>query len=67
MNMDLRDTIKRILFLPFEFSQADNGKSIYSLLQETGYFDDYDKITEKPILQELINHLNCIEYWFVWS
>ncbi|GAA0875039.1 hypothetical protein GCM10009118_14470 [Wandonia haliotis] len=64
--MGIKDIIKQILFLPFEFVQ-DNNHSIYSLLQNTGYFNVYSKITQSTILQELTNHSNCIEYWLSWS
>lgn len=65
--MDLISIIKKIIFLPIEFGKNNNNQSIYSLLQLTGYFDVYDKITETAILQELINHLDCVEYWLAWS
>jgi len=65
--MTIKEIIIRILFIPFEFSRSNNTNSVYSLLQETGYFDVYNKITEKAILQELINYLDCIEYWLAWS
>lgn len=65
--MDLISVIKKIIFLPIEFGKTDNNQSIYTLLQNTGYFDVYNKITENVILQELINHLDCIEYWLAWS
>lgn len=65
--MDLIIIIKKIIFLPIEFGKNGNNESIYSLLQLIGYFDVYDKITENAILQELINHLDCIEHWLAWS
>lgn len=65
--MDLISIIKQIIFLPIEFGKTGNNQSIYSLLQKTGYFDVYDKITESTILQELLNHLFCIKYWLAWS
>lgn len=65
--MDLTNVIKKIIFLPIEFGKPNNHQSIHSLLKETGYFDVHDKVTESTILQELINHLNCVERWLAWS
>ncbi|MEH6305237.1 hypothetical protein RYH73_06255 [Olivibacter sp. CPCC 100613] len=67
MDTDIKHIIKKILFLPFEFAKGDNNQSIYSLLQNTGYFNAYSKIAESIILQELTNHSNCIEHWLSWS
>jgi len=67
MNIKIRDIVKEILLLPFKFEKSSNDKSFYFLLQDTGYFEVYDKIAEDVILKELINNLDCIEYWFLWS
>ncbi len=56
-----------ILFLPSEFKSPENDQSIYSLLQNTGYFDLYDQVQENQITEALAEHSECIDHWMEWS
>lgn len=51
--MDLINLIKQIIFLPIEFGKPVNNQSTYSLLQKTGYYDVYNKITENAIFTRI--------------
>jgi hypothetical protein len=57
--------IKNIIFLPKRFSEGNT--SIYSLLKESGYFEQHNQISETDIFEELLQHLECIEQWISLS
>lgn len=57
--------IEKIINLPFDFSKKN--KSIYCLLQESGYFSLYDQINDDQILEILRRQPQSIEYWLTWS
>jgi len=63
--MEKVNVIKNIINLPQEFCKG--SVSIFSLLQESGYFDLYEQITEKDIKEELTQHLECIKEWLLYS
>jgi hypothetical protein len=59
--------VKDILQIPEKFYDPSVDKSFYTLLKESGYFEDYDKISEEDIYQELLNHPEAIDQWEGWS
>ncbi len=63
---NINQAIEKVVNLPSQFYNLENI-SIYSLLEETGYFEIPDKINEENILVELVNHPECIEQWLDWS
>jgi hypothetical protein len=60
--MEKSHVIKNIVFLPKRF-YTERNVSIYSLLEESGYFELYDQIRETDIVKELVKHLECIDQW----
>lgn len=64
--MKKNEIINNIIEIPKNFYNRGDI-SIYSLLEETGYFEIYNQINESNILEELIKHPEYIEYWLRWS
>ncbi len=64
--MIIEQIIDEIIKLPINF-HAIGSKSIHSLLKETGYFEEYNKIDETKILVELKKYPKSTEYWLEWS
>ena len=59
--------IKIILInLPRDFSQK-NTISMYDLLQQTGYPDIADQVSEQDLYSELITHPDLVNDWFQYS
>jgi hypothetical protein len=54
-----------IIFLPKKFYEGN--ASIYSLLKESGYFEQHNQISEADIFGELTQHLECIDQWLSLS
>lgn len=59
--------INRILSLPARFYSPENNQSIYSLLQETGYFEAYDNINENTVKEVLEHQPKYVDLWLSWS
>src|SRR5580700_2880692 len=58
--------VESIIRLPRSFyTQGD--KSIRVLLQETGYFEQYNSINESDIAQSLLSNPDFIYDWLSWS
>jgi hypothetical protein len=60
------DTIRKIIHLPQEFKRLGNI-SIYSLVQQTGYFNLSDKITASNIREVLKLHPGLVKDWLTLS
>jgi hypothetical protein len=63
MNME---TVNKIINLPLDYKRLGN-KSFYTLVKESGYFEMYEQITEKMILDALTEHPECINEWMGYS
>jgi len=59
--------IDRILSLPERFYIPGNNQSIYSLLQDTGYFETHIEINENSIKEALEQHPQYVDQWLQWS
>lgn len=64
--MNLEDTIKKIIFLPKQFTERKNV-SAYSLLEEAGYFHFASQISEHDIRKALMQQPECVSLWLQWS
>lgn len=64
--MDIKNTITHLIYLPKRFDALGNV-SIYSLLQDTGYFNSYQHIPESAIREALHNHPECVDEWMCFS
>lgn len=64
--MNFVKVIQDIVRLPETFYK-ENDTSIYSLLQETKYFEISDLISEKDILNEIKNKPQYVDSWLEWS
>jgi hypothetical protein len=53
--------IKDIIFLPKRFFEVNT--SIYTLLKKSGYFELHNQINEADIIEQLTQHLECIDGW----
>lgn len=60
--MNLNDTINQIIDIPRRFYELKNI-SIYSLLEESGYFNVQQQINEANILVAIINNPRTVESW----
>lgn len=57
---------ERILLLPKTFYMTGN-KSFFDLLKDSGYFEDYNDVTEVNIREQLKTHPEYCEQWIEWS
>jgi hypothetical protein len=64
--MNTETIISSIVNLPDKFYNIGNA-SIYSLLKETGYFENHKDVNETTILKYLVNHAECVNQWLCWS
>jgi len=62
----MKDTIKKIIRLPYVL-RKETGKSIYSLLEETKYFDSHNKVSVEDMKTCLSENLEYIQYWLEYS
>ena len=60
------DIINNIIQLPTMF-HSRGDISMYTLLKESGYFENYDQITESDITAELLRFPVYINSWLNWS
>ena len=65
MDSQIEKLIERIIYLPKEYENVN--KSTISIVQESGYFELYNKINEEQIAAMLQNHPQTIENWLQWS
>ncbi len=65
MNVEIRETAKRIVSIPDDFNQTD--KSARVLLLESGYFQFPDKITVEMLVDTLKDSPTHLDLWFSWS
>ncbi len=64
--MNLNDIIDNILRIPIVFHEIRN-KSAYTLLKESGYFEEFDSIDEMKIYNRLVKQPHLVEHWLLWS
>ena len=64
--MNIENIISEIVNLPNKYNKLGNI-SIYFLLKETGYFENYIEINEVMILKYLVSHKDCVSQWLCWS
>ncbi len=64
--MKIDSAILNILKIPEKFYYYGEN-SIYTLLQETGYYNKYEQIDENNILSNLMIYPECISFWLRWS
>jgi len=64
--MDINKAILKIIQLPATFKIVRN-RSIYSLAQETGYFELHDEIDELKINKIISLHPVYIDDWLQYS
>ena len=60
--MDINETIIGVINLPKKFGSLGNV-SIYSLLEETGYFENHSQVAECAICEALVRHPEFIYAW----
>ncbi|MFP4370527.1 MAG: hypothetical protein ACLFR2_13190 [Candidatus Kapaibacterium sp.] len=65
--METKRIIRRILSLPEKFYSPENNQSIYSLLQETGYFEAFNNINESTVKEALEHKPQYVDQWLSWS
>lgn len=63
VNMEKEVIIRTIISIPKKL-YTERKKSIHDLLKESGYFDYYESIDTKDILNVLTQIPDNIEYWF---
>jgi hypothetical protein len=66
MNKTVQDAIQKIIFIPRTFYLVGN-KSWNVLVQESGYFQLKNSISESEISQCLIEYPELISDWLQWS
>jgi hypothetical protein len=64
--MSIAETITGLIRLPRDFNRL-RDVSIYSLLQDTGYFEVHGQITEDGIRHALVGEPVCVEEWLCFS
>ncbi|MCB0753139.1 MAG: hypothetical protein KDC52_16830, partial [Ignavibacteriae bacterium] len=64
--MNQNEIIRDIIILPCVFNKNQN-KSIYYLLEETGYFKVFDRISKENIYNELKKVPEYVNEWLIWS
>src|SRR5690554_8168704 len=62
----MEDITKKIIFLPRVFRNIMN-KSIFELLEETGYFQVHSKISEEVIEKQLKKYPEYLNEWISYS
>ncbi len=55
-----------LILIPRMFHRLSNI-STYDLLNETGHFENYDKVSEDSIHETLKRHPECIDEWILYS
>lgn len=64
--MTISETIANIIYLPRNFDSIGNV-SVYSLLQNSGYFEMYDLVTEDAIREMLLTQPERMDEWMLFS
>ena len=62
----IQETIQKIISIPNDFHRVQT-KSWNTLLQESGYFELYENITESEIINGLVSNPDTILQWLQWS
>ena len=65
--MNIHNIVDKIIHIPTTFENHGNIKSAYSLLEETGYFEIYNRVHEDVLRLALEQHPECINSWLIWS
>jgi hypothetical protein len=60
--MDTNEMIEAIVAIPYKFHKLGNI-STFALLKETGYFQNYEEVTESRILEALVKHPEHVSHW----
>ncbi len=60
------DVVSRIIAIPQKFRQIGNV-SVYSLLDQTGYFEIADNVSEVTIRDALVKCDECVLDWIQYS
>jgi hypothetical protein len=63
--MDKIKMIEEIIFLPNKFQEGND--TIYTLLKNTGYFDNKNEVNESDIYEALLKNQECINQWIIFS
>lgn len=63
--MDIKPTVNKLIHIPSDMRGGNN--SFYSLLESTGYFDKYEKVSINDINLALNTSPSCILDWLAWS
>jgi hypothetical protein len=64
--MDIKNTINDLIQLPRRFKEI--GKiSVYTLLKNSGYFEEFESISEEAIARELTDCPDCLKNWKQFS
>jgi hypothetical protein len=64
--MSIANTVNDVIKLPRRFYDRGDA-SIYSLLQESGYFAVYDQVTEEAIHEALLRNPHVVSDWVDFS
>jgi len=63
----MKNIISDLVSLPERFYNLKNDKSIYALLQDTGYFEIHNNVKENELENYLIQFPEYICQWKEWS
>ena len=66
MDNHINKAVEKIVHIPHDFYMRQNVSEIV-LLQEAGYIELYNKITEDEIIEILKNYPHLIVEWLQWS
>jgi hypothetical protein len=66
MDKQINKAVEKIVHIPHDFYDRKNVSEI-ALLQESGYIELYNKITEDEIIEILKKYPHLIAEWLEWS
>ena len=63
--MSIEEVVNKIINLPRDYYELN--KSMFTLAQESSYFNTYEQITENILLKSLTKEPERIKGWISWS
>ena len=66
MELQLLNIIEKVINIPISFNIRNNISQI-NLVHESGYNEEYDRVTEQAIAETLKMHPHLINEWLQWS
>ena len=65
MDDKIEQIVEKVVKLPFDFHRMN--KSIYTLLEESGYFENYNQVDESNILIAIKKQPDLVNDWLQYS